>query len=202
MAAAVFFDTETTGLPIWKGGAGHPLQPHIVQIAAILQDLETRKVLHTMALLVKIREGVTIEPKAQEVHGKTPDILSRYGYEPKTAFRMFNALLERAEVVVAHNLNFDALVYEAEVCRNEFLSMESFRKCRAYCTMLNSTMICRIPSPARPGTFKWPTLEEAWTHFIGNPTGKKWEPSAAHDALFDVERCREIYWAIEDKVNR
>ena len=43
MNTAIFFDTETTGLPLFKEHSEHPSQPHIVQLAACLVDLDTRK---------------------------------------------------------------------------------------------------------------------------------------------------------------
>lgn len=199
MPAAVFFDTETTGLPQWHGGVGHPKQPHIVQLAAIMQDLETREVLHTLCCLMKVPDDVQIDPQAEAVHKKSKALLNTFGYRAETVLKMFQVMLERAEVVVAHNLGFDSLVYEAAVLRGQgFLSMDPFRKCRASCTMLNSVMLCKLPNPKKPGTFKWPKLNEAWPMLVGNKIGKSWNELEAHDALFDVRRCQELYWAIQD----
>ena len=31
----LMFDTETTGLPLWKDPSDHPDQPHLVQLALV-----------------------------------------------------------------------------------------------------------------------------------------------------------------------
>lgn len=205
MATAVFFDTETTGLPQWHGGAGHPKQPHIVQLAAIKQDLDTKQIIHTLACVMKIPDDVTIDPQAEAVHKKSKEFCNKYGYRPETILKMFQVMLEDADVVVAHNMKFDSLVYEAAVLRSiekngQFLSMDAFRKCRACCTMLNSINLCRLPDTRKPNTFKWPKLNEAWPILVGRPQGLEWNEDHAHDALFDVQRCQEVFWAIRDQM--
>ena len=43
MDLAIFTIRETTGLPDFKAPSGAPHQPHIVQLAALLVDLDTRQ---------------------------------------------------------------------------------------------------------------------------------------------------------------
>ena len=57
---------------------------------------------------------------------------------------------------------------------------------KEYCTMLQSTNICKIVS--NRSTYKWPKLEEAYMHFFGE------ELIGAHDALTDVMACKRIYF--------
>ena len=38
MKLAIFYDTETTGIPLFSEPSEHPGQPHIVQLAACLVD--------------------------------------------------------------------------------------------------------------------------------------------------------------------
>lgn len=197
MSAAVFFDTETTGLPLWKGGAGHPDQPHIMQLGAILQDLDTKKVMMELNLLLKLPPEIEPGEKAVEVHKITKEMTEKYGVYPATALKLFDVMLQKADIVVAHNINFDALMYEAAVLRDNFLNMASYRQCRPFCTMMNSTMICRLPNPKNPREFKWPTLKEAHHHFFPSVP---WNEDGAHDAMFDVRECQAIYWAIDSKM--
>jgi DNA polymerase-3 subunit epsilon len=59
MNIAIFYDTETTGLPLFKEPSEHPDQPHIVQLAGCLVDLDTRKTIASMDVIVK-PDGWTI----------------------------------------------------------------------------------------------------------------------------------------------
>lgn len=51
MNLALFYDTETQGLPLFKEPSEHPSQPHIVQLAACLLDLDTRKTIAGMDVI-------------------------------------------------------------------------------------------------------------------------------------------------------
>lgn len=195
MPAAVFFDTETSDMVQWKAGAGAPGQPHIMQLGAILQDIDTRRVMMELNLILKLPPGVIPSQRAIEVHKITPDMCEKFGVYPATALKLFQVMLEKAEIVVAHNMSFDSLVYEAAVLRDQFLNMAPFRNCRPFCTMHNSTNLCRIPNPKFPREYKWPTLKEAYAHFF---PGTPWNEDGAHDAMYDVRACQNIYWALQD----
>jgi DNA polymerase-3 subunit epsilon len=43
MTYKLAFDTETTGIPDWKMPSESEYQPHLVQLAAILVDADTRE---------------------------------------------------------------------------------------------------------------------------------------------------------------
>ena len=43
MKKILFYDTETTGLPLWSQPSEHPDQPRVVQLAALLCDEEPEK---------------------------------------------------------------------------------------------------------------------------------------------------------------
>ncbi|MFX6225932.1 hypothetical protein ABTF68_20865, partial [Acinetobacter baumannii] len=53
MRTALIFDTETTGIPEYKLPSEDPSQPHIIQIAADLVDLDTRRSLASLNTLIK-----------------------------------------------------------------------------------------------------------------------------------------------------
>ena len=53
MALAAFYDTETTGLPRADLAIYQREQPHLVQVAALLVDLDTRLVVSTLDVLVR-----------------------------------------------------------------------------------------------------------------------------------------------------
>jgi len=47
------FDTETTGIPIWSTPSGNENQPHMVQLAAMLVDSETKEIVESMDVIIK-----------------------------------------------------------------------------------------------------------------------------------------------------
>ncbi|WP_182340872.1 hypothetical protein [Comamonas koreensis] len=59
MTLALAYDTETTGLPLFKEPSEHPDQPHIVQLGAILVDLNTRTTIASMDVIIR-PDGWTI----------------------------------------------------------------------------------------------------------------------------------------------
>jgi len=62
MNIGLFFDSESTGIPIWNRPSGTAMQPHIVQLAAILVDLDTKKILQSI-FLIKIAIWLLLFPK-------------------------------------------------------------------------------------------------------------------------------------------
>lgn len=52
MNTILFYDTETTGLPDWKSPSESETQPHLVQLAAILANADTRQVISTLDLII------------------------------------------------------------------------------------------------------------------------------------------------------
>ena len=67
MTIALFYDTETTGLPLFKEPSEHPDQPHIVQLAACLVDLVTRDIISSMDVIVR-PDGWTIPDDVAAIH--------------------------------------------------------------------------------------------------------------------------------------
>ncbi len=181
-----FYDTETTGLPDFKKPAEDPSHPHIVQLGAILCDA-SRRVVSEINVLIR-PDGWTVPPEATAIHGITQEMAERYGLKLETAIKLFLALADRAELLVAHNYDFDE-----KMVRREFhhigapVVAEAFRARAKYCTMKAATPICQLPGKYG---FKWPNLQEAHTHFLGRPF------DGAHDAMADVRACMAVYYAM------
>lgn len=91
MNTALFYDTETTGLPLFKEPSEHPDQPHIVQLAAILVDLDTRREIASMDVIVR-PDGWTIPDDVAAIHGITTGHAMQVGVPEKLAVRMFMSL--------------------------------------------------------------------------------------------------------------
>ena len=73
---ALFYDTETTGMPLWDQPSEDPQQPHIVQLCAWLVDPDTRKTVAGIDLIVK-PDGWEVPPAATSMAANTPNSHSR-----------------------------------------------------------------------------------------------------------------------------
>lgn len=173
------FDTETSGFP---KAASAPLhhQPHIVQLAALLIDDSGEE--RSMNFIVR-PDGWAIHAGAMEVHGITMEKAATAGVPKRAVMAAFTTLCRDADVVVAHNIEFDlkmvALEYRRLQQDNPLLTK------RKICTMASTTDICKLPG--QYGKYKRPKLIEAYRHFFGEDFG------GAHDAMADVRACARIH---------
>ncbi len=65
----LFFDTETTGLPLFKEPATHPGQPDVIQLAAVLSTED--EIVDTLKYLINpsdINPGWKMNPFAEAAH--------------------------------------------------------------------------------------------------------------------------------------
>lgn len=177
------FDTETTGKVNKYNLPGTSDQPDLVQLAAILFDQHE---VHSMFSCYVIPEKA-IESGAQEVHGISYEKCDKLGVSRRTAAAIFLNYARKADVLVGHNLDFDLRVIQTAFIR-ESVSWKELSTKEKYCTMQESTDICKIPSQFKPGEYKWPKLIEAYKVLV-DPEGFE----GAHDALVDVKACVEIY---------
>ena len=105
MNPVLFFDTETTGLPDWKSPSESEQQPHLVQLAAILADTDTRKEIATLDLIIA-PNGWEIPTEVSEVHGITQEHAAAVGVDETLALNLFFQLWNQYPRV-AHNRTFD-----------------------------------------------------------------------------------------------
>lgn len=68
----LFYDSETTGLPLFDQPSEDPRQPHLVQLAAILCD-EDGKTKASINLIIK-PNGWVIGDEVAAIHGITQDV--------------------------------------------------------------------------------------------------------------------------------
>lgn len=187
---ALFFDTETTGFYQFKKPAGHPHQPYLVQLAAILVDLDTQEVLEEMDLITR-PFGFEIPIQASNIHGITTAIAIEKGVPELEVLDQFQSMLDRAEKLVAHNISFDDVIMKTFYIRQE---REWQPPKDQFCTMKSSTSVCRIPAPRGRAGYKWPKLMEAYQVLVDTAGFE-----GAHDALNDVRACRDVYFALKDR---
>lgn len=196
MNRVVFYDTETTGPPLWSQPSEHPDQPHIVQLGACLVDIDTRKVLSTIDVMCK-PDGWLIPDEVSAIHGITTEMAGDLGVPESLAVEMLLDLVgERTRI--GHNEPFDARMVRIACMRHfEPSQADAWKEGDAECTQKLATPILRIPPTDRMKSagftkFKTPNLREAVLHFTGKPLEN------AHSALADVRGCMDVWFAIKD----
>lgn len=151
----LFVDVETDGLPIRHNILEHPDWPHIVQAAWIVSD-GLGNILRSASRIVK-PVGFNIPADAVAVHGITTKMAREQGTEPQTVLHVLNREIERAGLIVAHNLDFDSNVINAESKR--FGLPCSILSKKGYCTMKNTKDLTQLgfPDNPYPNEWKWPS---------------------------------------------
>lgn len=190
---ALFFDTETTGLWNKKLPCGHPDQPKLVQVAAILENTETRTEIMRINVIVYREEDI---PEASSnVHGTTTAISQKIGIYDHPIVEVFMGMVDAADTVIAHNIEFDV-----NILNNALRLMSGNPKADMFfgktpvCTMLRAVPVCKFPNKNGFRGFAWPRLEDAIRKLLNR------EPTDAHQAIGDVIDCRDLYYYLEDLI--
>lgn len=185
---ALIFDTETTGFK------SSTFNPEIVQIGAVLQDTEgDRRVLGELNVIIKPQNP--IPEKVSAIHGITDELAAKFGISSPLAEATFVKFLMMADVVVAHNIEFDLQMIEC----NWSDAHTYVKNAKQFCTMREAVDIIKMPRGSYHGSnfgqYKPPKLIEAYQHFFD---GKSFEN--AHDAMADVRACRDVYFALQEAI--
>ncbi len=203
MPTAIIYDTETTGLPLWHEPSDDPRQPHIVQLAAALIDVDTGGLIAGIDLTVE-PDGWTIPDDVARVHGITTARAQQYGVPEATALLVFADLWAAADLRVAHNESFDARIIRIALKRHATQDVhvhDAWSAGEAQCTARMATPVCALPpteAMRRAGRthHKTPNLAEAFRHFFGR------DPEDQHSAGGDVKSCMAIWFALRDMARR
>ena len=186
MNIALFYDTETTGLPLFKEPSEHPDQPHIVQLAACLVDRDDQRIISSMDVIVK-PDGWTIPQEVTAIHGITTEQAMDVGVSEPVALEMLLQLWS-GRVRIGHNQSFDARIIRIAQKRHSFSleSQEDWKSGQSECTCYMARPFTKLEKN------KLPKLGEAYQHFMGKPMDN------AHRAMADVNGCMAVYFAIQD----
>lgn len=159
----LFFDVETVGFPKkWNRPHTDTFNwPRMVQIAWMLFG-EDQQLIEEQDFIIK-PEGFEIPYEAERIHKITTEIAREQGEDLKMVLEKFAKVIDNAEYVIAHNMNFDANVVGAEFIRKN-VEHRLFQSER-YCTMQESTWYCKLPG--KGGRYKWPTLMELHVKLYG-----------------------------------
>lgn len=198
------FDTETTGLP----PRGEPTitnieeWPHIVQLGFILYDIDSHKIIVKHDFIVDVnQQGVVIPESSSKIHGITNAICSQNGLPIYNILNCFLYCMRKCDMVVAHNLEFDWNMINAEILRQLLMEKSKFDKeliqnipkVIKYCTMKNSINLCCIEALNKftgEKYFKYPKQEELHNFLF------KEVPKNLHDAFNDVLVCMRCFYKL------
>lgn len=197
MSLMLAYDTETSGLPLFDQPSEDPRQPHIVQLAACLVDLDTRHTLASIDVIIR-PEGWVIPDDVAAVHGITTERAQDLGVSESMALGMLLELWADGRPRVAHNESFDARIVRIALMRYEDGPLaDRWKAGRAHCTQALSTQVLKLPPTqkmlaAGRRHHKSANLSEAYKHFTGR------DLENAHSAMADVQACISVYFAIQD----
>ena len=184
----IFFDVETTGLPLsWKEKYTNKSNwPYIVQLAYII-SYEDNEISEEQDYILK-PEGFKIPEKSTNIHGISNELAIKKGNSRKEILHLFAAQIRSCDYVVAHNADFDINVLRCEFLRNSIA--DPFKEgLNVICTMKKSKDFCKLPSSY--GDYKWPSLQELYIKLF-NKSFKD-----AHNAKFDVKATFECFWKLK-----
>ncbi len=184
MNKVLAYDAETNGLPVWQKPSGLPCQPHIVQLAAILADLETGKVFSDFNVIIQ-PDGWEIPDEAIDVHGITWEMAMDVGMSESLAVEMLLDLAKTADLNsgikrVSYNRTFDQRIVRIALKRfyNEEIQDAAWAEKENHdCAML-------MANKAIGGKNK---LEAAYKYYFGK------DLVGAHNAGVDAKACLDVY---------
>ena len=126
------------------------------------------------------------------IHGITTGRAKAEGVSLYKVLPQFNADVEKAQTVVAHNLGFDLPIVTTEFLR---CSLETgLLEKQKFCTMKTPQVAswCKIPKASGYG-YKWPTLNELHLQLFQE------EFTGSHNAGADVEACARCYFELRKR---
>ena len=187
----LFFDTETNGL--WRRdlNSDHEDQPRLVSLAfQITDDNEKVVAQYSSRIEPKNREGLgfTIPNDAAKIHGISTEEAQETGISLNYALAVFTFFSSKCHTMVAHNLAFDLQIIQREVNLLKYIWKKPDN---LHCTMMTSKDEMKLEG--KFDDYKFPKLQECFNHFFHKGVQNY------HDALLDVQLCRELYFQLRRK---
>ena len=192
MRVAVF-DTETTGL-VKGNDYTNPNNPHLAAIAIVLYDTEIKRIISSFNTVVQ-PDGWEMPEEVAAINNLSTEYLMANGLWFDDVMSVALGMLVKADMLVAHNTDFDSKVLAASMWRkgatdgtNEDMihaSIKRWLESKFYCTMKESKDI--VQALDKRGRIKYPRLAEAYKHFFNR------ELRNAHNAGADAVAALEVY---------
>ena len=190
----LIFDTETTGLPKCRNSyfTQTELWPHIIQLSYILYETDTNIIIHSQDNIIKIDDKVELTEDSVNMHKITREISKSKGIEIRSAIKKFNKILNQADIIVSHNVEFDKNMILVECIRlNEkhYFTIDNKRK-PEFCTMKGTREFCnitKIDNNTGKEYYKYPKLSELYKLLFNQL------PKNCHNSMVDVLICLRCY---------
>lgn len=180
------FDIETSGFISPNYPPIHPKQGRILQIAALLLNAGFKEVAG-FHFYIKMHDNLEIHPKAFETHGITKEMCDKFGVPIELPLMLMQSFLDKSELLVAHNVEFDAkfLAFEDTIAFGNGASSvrAKLKMDKRFCTMREAKNHTHLTQPS---------LEDLYHHcfkeFLQN----------SHDAMKDCRAAARIFQAMKE----
>ena len=187
----LFFDTETNGL--WRRDLNpdHEDQPRLVSLAFQVTD-DNEKIVAQYSSRIEPKNvqypEFTIPKEASNVNGITTKAAQETGISLNYALAVFTFFSSKCHTLIAHNLAFDLQIIQREV---NLLKYVWKIPDNLHCTMMTAKNEMKLEG--KYDDYKFPKLKECFEHFFYEGVQNY------HDALLDVQLCRELYFHLRRK---
>ena len=202
----LIFDVETTGL-LPKNIKNEEIEkyPYIIQLSYILFEKDINKIVEKFDNYIILKRRIKIPKIVTDLTGITKEnCLS--GVTIHTVLSNIYNAMEKADVIVAHNIEFDSRMLMVELERNNIMlnatNPEVFNIVRNlekknYCTMMNGKLVCKIKALTKGGKeyIKWPKLIELYRKLFNG------EVDNLHNSLVDALVCLRCYLKMSNNIN-
>lgn len=191
----LFFDVETTGLPPRSAKPSEYEKFDGCRVVSIAWVLRDKKTIYAQRYAVA-DPGINDEQIGAEfIHGISREIVDKYGIPMENVIHEFMDDVRKAEIIVAHNMEFDQKVVSSELFRMGCpKDADELMNYNTLCTMRSTTNL--VKAKGKNGSFKWPRLEELYVFLFGSSFEN------AHHAMCDVDALVKCYYMLQERYNK
>jgi DNA polymerase III epsilon subunit-like protein len=194
------FDTETSGLPARPSQFKRYADPftetdryntaRLVEIAYVTYEMDkTVKLVEQRSVLIRPDDSFTITN--HDIHGITHSFACAHGRPLREALVDFVSVVDRSDVVISHNIEFDKHIVCAELVRlNMIQTAHTFVSAQFACTMQMAIDVFRFT--------RYPKLVDLYATLCANKQANDWKQS--HRAMDDATRAADCYFELLKRV--
>ena len=189
----LFFDTETTDLPIDRRVPALQNEVNWPQIVSLSWSLwDAGECVKRASFIIK-PQGWKITERSIAVHGITQEIAEAKGSPLAEVLMEFRGDVMRCNRIVAHNMEFDKnVVFHAFAWHLKKDPRRFWPEAAEFCSQTTAKGELKLPWAYSRASdpYKMPGLDELYRATFNEPA-----PPSAHSSARDVEVLEKIYWA-------